>query len=327
MRFLRSFLCLSALLWSGGHALAAPGDSIGSAVSIVNVVMAHFAADERQLTTGDDVRQEELIEVASDGRGELRLRDETKLALGPGARLLLDEFVYRPDVSGGAIVLKLVKGAFRFITGVAAKPAYVIRTPTASITVRGTIFDIYVQDNGLTWLLLIEGAINVCNEVGKCRLHDEPGKLIQVTAAGDLGDPVKWTSLPQKQDVKFDSAFPFIVKAPSLDPSPVFTRDDIVGDEQEAKIDDSDEGERATKPKRKKKATVKPTKRKKKAKVKRKSRKKKASKKRRRRTKKASSNDAKRLLQGLAIGITVGKSFGGGKKRRSPPRRERGGYR
>ena len=56
-----------------------------------------------------------------------------------------------------------------------------IRTPTASITVRGTFFDVYVQDNGMSWLLLIEGSIEVCNEKGVCRVLDEPGKLIRIT--------------------------------------------------------------------------------------------------------------------------------------------------
>lgn len=73
--------------------MAAPGDEIGSAVRIVNVVTAEYETDARNLATGDNVRQDELIEVSSEGTRELRLRDDTKVALGPGSRLLLDEFV------------------------------------------------------------------------------------------------------------------------------------------------------------------------------------------------------------------------------------------
>jgi len=147
------------LLISAGQAVAAPGDAIGSAVVVVNLVTAQFEkSDQRKLETGDDVRQQDLIEVSSDGRGEFKLRDQTKLALGPGSRLLLDRFIYDPDISGGAIVLNLAKGAFRFITGVAAKPAYVIHTPTASITVRRTIFDVYVQADGMSWLIVQSGS-------------------------------------------------------------------------------------------------------------------------------------------------------------------------
>jgi hypothetical protein len=227
MRFLGVAFCVPVLLAGGMSASAAPGDPIGSAVSIVNLVTAELDKSQRRLAKGDDVRQQELIEVSRDGLGELVLRDDTKLALGPGSRLLLDQFIYNPDISGGAIVLDLVRGAFRFVTGLAAKPAYVIRMPTASITVRGTIFDVYVETGGAAWLLLIEGAVEVCLEDGTCRVHDEPGKLIHITS-GELGSPGTWRSLKATREVKFDDAFPFVVTAPAIDPKPVFTRDEIV---------------------------------------------------------------------------------------------------
>lgn len=298
MRLTKLALFATVLLWSTTQTFAAPGETIGSAVRIVSLVTAEYEADERRLATGDDVRQDELIEVSTDGRGELKLRDDTKLALGPGSQLLLDEFVYNPEISGGAIVLNLVKGTFRFITGIAAKPAYVIRTPTASITVRGTIFDVYVQANGMSWLLLLEGAIEVCNENGECRLHDEPGKLIRITPEGGLGNPIKWASLPEKQDEPFESAFPFIITAPLIDPDPIFTRDEIVLGNLPDKPDHNDEAKPEEKPKKKVKKTKK-KKRVKKAKRKRKSK------------RRASSNIPK-------FSITIG--VGGGMGRR-PKRR------
>jgi hypothetical protein len=234
MRIPSPAICISALLMSGGAAVAAPGDAIGSAVTVVNYVTASLenAADERQLASGDDVRQQELIEVDQDSRSEIELNARTKLALGPGARMLLDKFVYDPDLSGGAIVVNLLKGTFRFITGIAAKPAYVIRTPAASITVRGTIFDVFVINTNETWLLLSEGAVEACTESGKCLLHDEPGKIIRITR-DDIDTPAKWANL-RKRDIDFDDAFPFIVSPPKIDPDPVFSREDIV------KVDEED---------------------------------------------------------------------------------------
>lgn len=233
--------CLAALIALALAAVspsvrAAPGDDIGSAVRVVNLVTGTFEQDHRDLNKGDPVRQDELIEVSSDGIGELRLRDDTKLALGPGARLLLDEFVYKPDIDGGAIVLNLVRGAFRFITGVAAKPAYVIQTPTAAITVRGTIFDIYIEENGRSWLLLIDGAIQACNAANTCKLLDEPGKLLLITRDGTLSDPRIWAEL-DTDGRTFDDTFPFVVTPPQVDPEPIFTPDDIV----DASPDDEDE--------------------------------------------------------------------------------------
>ncbi len=238
MRFGLSALVGAALLASVLPALAAPGDDIGATVRIVNLVTGEYEKDRRDLAKGDPVRQDELIEVSDDGIGEIRLHDDTELALGPGARLKLDEFVYDPDISGGAIVVNLVRGAFRFITGIAAKPAYVIRTPTASITVRGTIFDVYVEESGVSWLLLIEGAIEVCSEPTRCNELDEPGKLIRITPDGVVGEARTWGDLPTG-DLPFETAFPFIVTPPTIDPEPEFTRADIVeGNVPNSPIDD-----------------------------------------------------------------------------------------
>ena len=234
-------LIAGALLGSVPTASAAPGDDIGSAVRIVNLVTGTYEQDHRDLAKGDPVRQDELIEVGADGIGELRLRDDTKLALGPGARLLLDQFVYKPDIDGGAIVLNLVRGAFRFITGVAAKPAYVIQTPTAAITVRGTIFDMYIEDTGRSWLLLVDGAIQACNAAGTCKELDEPGKLLLISPDGELSEPRIWAEL-DTDGRPFDDTFPFVVTPPQVDPDPIFTPEDIVDARPVEDDDDDDAG-------------------------------------------------------------------------------------
>jgi hypothetical protein len=227
---LASILSISILLAGATHASAAT-EPIGSAVTVVNLVTAQLARETRTLATGDDVRQNEVIEVGLDASSELKLKDDTKLALGAGSRLVLDRFVYDPDQSGGSILLNLTKGAFRFITGVAEKPAYVIRVPSASITVRGTIFDVFVQDDGRSWLLLHEGGVRICNDRGSCRNHNQVGKIVPITESGDLGKPSRWASLNGVQNISFDSAFPFVVSPPSVDPSPILTREQIVGTE------------------------------------------------------------------------------------------------
>jgi hypothetical protein len=211
-----------------GTAAAEPRQRIGATLSVINVVTAEFNRDTRTLLTGDGVHQNELIDVSQDASTELKLNDDTKLALGPGAKLKLDKFVYDGEKSTSSIGVDLVQGAFRFITGVAAKPSYVIKVPSASITVRGTIFDVYVADNDSTWLLLHEGAVRVCNARGTCRDHAEPGKVLKITDKGDLGAPIRWAGLKERDGFDFDVAFPFVAKPPTIDPNPIFTRDDLI---------------------------------------------------------------------------------------------------
>lgn len=228
MRNASILLCLPLLAVSADGACAQSLRPVGSTVTVVNLVTAEFNRDTRTLQRGDPVHQNERIEVGRDASSELKLDDDTKLALGPGSHLTLDKFVYDPDKAKGSIVLDLVKGTFRFITGVAEKPTYVINTPSAAITVRGTIFDVYVQSNGVSWLLLHEGAVQVRTARGQCKDLYEPGKLIRIGQNGDVGAPVRWASLQGSDAVSFDAAFPFVAKAPSIDPNPVMTREAIL---------------------------------------------------------------------------------------------------
>lgn len=231
MRRLTSALCATAMFAGAPTAVAAPADPIGSTVSVVNLVTAELSTERRNLSAGDGVHENELVQAAADARSEFKLLDDTKLALGPGAKLVLDKFVYDAGKSGGNnVAVRLTTGAFRWITGKAEKKAYTINVPSAAITVRGTIFDTYVQPSGTTWVLLHEGAIQACNTRGKCRILDEPGKLLVINQDGDIGVPFRWAGLNGEQGFPFDDAFPFVVTPPSFLSAPVLTREAIITD-------------------------------------------------------------------------------------------------
>ena len=215
---------LAALIATDAFGQAGPAAPIGSAVRIVNKVTAADVGVPRPLAAGDNVNQDETIEVEQNSIGELRLNDETKLALGPGAKLRLDKFVYDPNKTTGTIAVDLTKGAFRFITGNARKPSYLIRSPNASISVRGTIFDVYVDATGNMWILLHEGSLEVCNSRGQCSALDQNCGLVRVGSNGDLSGAAIWPRQPAVQEINFDNAFPFVVRPPQIDPLPRFTR-------------------------------------------------------------------------------------------------------
>lgn len=215
------------LITCGGAASALAAAPIGSAVAVQDVVTGELARSLRNIGVGDRVLEAETLEVSRTGSGEFKLDDETKLALGAGARLTLDRFVYDPRRASGSIALNFMTGAFRFVTGIASKSAYVLRLPSASITVRGTVFDIFVEGSGRSWLLLHEGGVQVCNARGGCRIVSKPGTLIRIDEDGALSKPSRWASLTP-HDISFDEAFPFVSKPPSIDPTPTFTRDALL---------------------------------------------------------------------------------------------------
>lgn len=298
---------------------AAPTEAIGNTVQVVNEVSAAFDQDKRSLSLGDQIHQNELIEVGPDSVGELEFDDETKMALGPGSRLLLDKFVYNGAKTKGDIAVDLVKGAFRFITGIATKPSYKIKTPGAAITVRGTVFDVYVLTDKSAWFLLLEGGITACNDgQSVCKELSDPGNLLRVSPDGDISDPMRWALLPGRDEIGFARAFPFMINAPSIDPNPALTREAVLQDEPARKKKSTPKKAKKRKANRKPKA--KPKKRTAKKVYKKKKtykRKKVVRKPKRRRNDQAASDAAKAAIAigiGIGIGKMIGKKKGGGHK-------------
>src|SRR5262245_29226467 len=201
---------------------AAPRD-IGTAVAIKNKVTAADEKAKRPLANRDPVRELETLESVHNSNGEFLLADDTKLALGPDAKLVLDKFVYDPDKTGGKVTVNLAKGAFRFITGKSGVDAYEIKTPNASLGVRGTVFDGFVATGGATAaaaamvVLPHEGSVKVSTGSGRSLLHDKKHQLVYVTPKGKIIPRSKWDAslLP---GVTIETAFPFLGRRLTIDP-------------------------------------------------------------------------------------------------------------
>ena len=69
-----------------------------------------------------------------------------RLVVGPGSTLLIEAFApERQHEHGQQFSVNALRGSFRFITGDSPKPSYAIKTPTATIGIRGTEFDLSVR--------------------------------------------------------------------------------------------------------------------------------------------------------------------------------------
>jgi hypothetical protein len=212
---------LSIVLWALVVPLALAQETaqeVGTAVVIKRQVLATLGDDKRDLHEGSRVRRNEYLETGDKAQAELRLDDQTKLALGPNAGLKLDEFVIGKSGDVTTIGVNFVKGTFRFITGSQKKDAYSIQTPSATIGVRGTVFDVYVDGSGDTLVLLHEGAVDICTRGRTCRRHNSVGRIIHATMAGVLSDPIKFSQglIPGVAGV--GAAFPFVGKTLRIDP-------------------------------------------------------------------------------------------------------------
>ena len=139
---------IAAALAMQSSICAAQQSNIGRAASIRNQVEGVLEGQSRHLSSGNSVHSNELIRSGDAAVAELVFIDQTKLSVGPKSEVRLDKFVYDPNKGTGAVVIDASRGAYRFITGVQDHRNYEIKTPFATLGVRGTIIEMnleYVQ--------------------------------------------------------------------------------------------------------------------------------------------------------------------------------------
>lgn len=109
------------------------------------------------------------MDTAVTAKGKMRIDfvDDTRVDLTDHSRLLIDEFVYDPANDIGSISLKASLGTVRYASGQIAKryqQNVKIRTPSATIGVRGTDFIMLVDEIGGTMVTLLPS----CDSNGTC---------------------------------------------------------------------------------------------------------------------------------------------------------------
>ncbi len=191
-KFAKRSVCAACALSVLALASGAAADEIGVASSVENQVSGTLGTRSAALNTGDSVFHNEQISSGAGGSAQLMFLDETIFNIGPNSDVVLDEFVYNPNAGTGQIILNVSRGTFRFITGSARPESYTIRTPTATIGVRGTIFK-GIVDALRTLVTLLQGKLYICpvrpndsvqgqgvdqNRVNEddCVLVEEPGQ-------------------------------------------------------------------------------------------------------------------------------------------------------
>ena len=143
---------------------------------------------KRDLLVKDAVFGNERVETVRDGALHLRFVDDTVFRLGSNSSAVLDKFVFDPDTGTGEIALSLSKGLFRYVSGILKGPAVTIRTPTATIGLRGSDTVICVS-TGLKDPICPGpvGTTKVWPKVGQAILKSIADATTEAVAAGAAG--------------------------------------------------------------------------------------------------------------------------------------------
>jgi hypothetical protein len=182
---------LAALVF-GPAALAQTANTrIGTAAAVRNQVTATQTGQERRLAVGNAVFQDDLVRTGADSVAQLLFADQTTLSVGPRSEIRLDRFVYDPSRSVGDVAVSLTGGSLRFITGQQDPRSYQVRTPVATIGVRGTIVDFLYLD-GRMFGILDEGRAYFTLGNQQVIELNEPGKAVEFFSDGTASRPFTW---------------------------------------------------------------------------------------------------------------------------------------
>jgi len=110
----------------------------------------------------DDVR-------TGNGRMAIEFLDSSVVRLTEHSKIIIDDFVYDPDPNKSKLALSMASGTARFITGRLAgikKENIFIKTPSATIGIRGTDFTTTVDELGRSLVILLPDAMgNASGEI------------------------------------------------------------------------------------------------------------------------------------------------------------------
>lgn len=146
------------------------------------------AQETRVLRIGADMIADERVATGARGQAQLLFLDGTALTVGPNSEVVLDTFVYDPQTGNGELAFSATKGVLRLVGGSLSKRAPVtIRTPTATIGVRGGIALVRIGEEGVSATLLFGEQMTVTSD-GVTRTATRPGFRIDAPA-GDPPEP------------------------------------------------------------------------------------------------------------------------------------------
>ena len=106
---------------------------------------------ELGIASYDDVR-------TGNGRMAISFLDDSVLRLTEHSKIVIDDFVFDPDPSRSRLALNMASGTARFLTGALGRinrENISIRTPTATIAIRGTDFTTTVDEIGRSLVILL----------------------------------------------------------------------------------------------------------------------------------------------------------------------------
>jgi len=98
----------------------------------------------RTLGRGLELKEGDRLTTSEGGSAIIKLQDGTRMTVRPNSELVLTQYHFKENAPDNSMLMQLVRGGFRAVTGLISKgspSAARVQTSTATIGIRGTDFD------------------------------------------------------------------------------------------------------------------------------------------------------------------------------------------
>jgi hypothetical protein len=189
---------IASILLSAAAVSPALADAIGNVTQVARKASADASGARRDLDVGSDVAAKDTVVTDTVGKAALRFVDDTQLSIGPNSSVRLDNFVFNRSSDASSFVIRATRGAFRFVTGRGDHDGYRIHTPTATLGVRGTQFDVKIEGKQVR-VSVLEGEVVLCPIAGRPNFVDctEAVAGQSILSSRTRANVVPTSSLPQ----------------------------------------------------------------------------------------------------------------------------------
>jgi hypothetical protein len=142
-------------------ALPQPASASGIA-TVVDVVNEGYrtppGADETAAKSADELVQNEALRTEEESAIQVQFVDGSQLSVEQSSEMVLSDYVY--DGTAAAGLINLNDGLFHFTSNGKPDQGVKLRTPVATIGVRGTEFLVHVDGNDATVIDILSGAVS-----------------------------------------------------------------------------------------------------------------------------------------------------------------------
>lgn len=168
MKLSKKIIFLLTLLFIVNLSVKAKGKkTVGRVLLAKGKVVALRTTKKIPLKRRSNLFIKDVINVSAGSTAQLRMIDHAIISLTEKSRLRIDQYRFNNNRSTDSAIMTLLAGGFRTITGVigkANKKAYRMKTPLATLGIRGTNYGVVIKGSD-NYFAIWSGTINVKSSV------------------------------------------------------------------------------------------------------------------------------------------------------------------